>query len=155
MTWHLAAFAALMLSGSGMALADTGSDIPTAAIPAVKCLYGLFKSSPAVQAADLYTIEKGRSAIEFRFKGKDGNIIVAYLMLLTVSTPVTYDVTIPRKEPETAGWESVDFISSLKLSSGCGVTAAFDNLVPGPKPRPEWQQVDWSTLSPSASPGPR
>jgi hypothetical protein len=145
----------LVMSAGSLAAADTGPGIPATAIPTVKCLYSLFKSSPAVQSADLYVIDAGRSAIEYRFKGKNGNVITGDLMLLAISPRVTYDIAIPDDEPQAAGWESSEFFSNLNVGSKCPVTPAFDSLVPGPKPRAEWQHVDWSSLlTPAPSPSP-
>lgn len=150
-------FGALVMS-VGMASAYTHSEIPATAIPTVKCVYDLLKASPAVQSADVYVIDDVRSAVEFRFNGKDSKIIIADLMLLAGSPSkaydMTYDIKIARNEPQAAGWESTGFISSLMVSSKCRVTPAFDDLIPGPEPRADWQQIDPSTLSPSAVPSP-
>jgi hypothetical protein len=133
--------------------ADTRPTIPAPAIPAVKCLHGLFDSSQAVQSAELYVIDQLRSAIEYRFVGKNGKVITADLMLLASTRP-TYDITIQRPEPEAAGWEALDFFTSLNASSKCRLSAASDSLIPGPKPRAEWQHIDWSTLLPVPRPSP-
>ena len=132
--------------------------IPASAIPTVKCLYSLFKSSPAVQAVDIYVVDEWRLAIEFRFTGKDRKAIISDLMLFSAESDkgydITYDIQIPRSEPDAAGWDSADFVYSLNLGSKCGVSPVFDSTVPGPKARDEWQRVDPSTLLPLGTPSP-
>jgi hypothetical protein len=145
-------FTALVLSAGSIASANTSSHIPESAVPAVTCIYLLFKSSPDVQSVDVYAIDELRSAVEYRFKEKDGNVIVGDLMLLASPVRVTYNIKILPNEPEKAGWASLEFSSKLNVSSKCHVFPALDSLVPGPKPRAEWQEVDWPipATSPSA-----
>jgi hypothetical protein len=150
MWWRwVSPFAALAIGVLNVASADTSPSIPVTAIPTVKCVYGLLKSSPAVQSVDVYVIDEFRSAVEYRFKGKDGDVIIADLRLLASPADVTYEITIPRDEPQKAEWESTEFLSSLNVSSKCPVSPAFDSVVPGPKPRAEWQHMDWPSLLPS------
>lgn len=149
----LAVALTLVVSAESVAASDTQPGIPPVAIPTVKCLYNLFRSSPAVLSADLYVIDNIRSAVEYRFKGENGSVITGELMLLSISR-VTYDITISRNEPQAAGWESLEFFDKLNAGSKCPITPAFDSLTPGPKPRTEWRQVDWSTLLPSPASSP-
>lgn len=145
--------AALLLRAGDTALANNGAQIQEGSIPAVSCAHLLLKSNPAVQSVNLFVVDEHRSAIEFRFKGKAGNLITADLMI-SHGSDTMYDISIPENEPEAAGWESTDFVSSLKLSSKCYLTPAFDSVMPGPKPRAEWQQVDWP-IEATSPPTPR
>jgi hypothetical protein len=135
------------------ALADSLS--PTAE-PAVRCAYRLLKSSSDVQSVEIYAIDPNgsillvsRSAVEFRFNGKDGRPITADLMLLAGPPHVTADVNMPRDESQEAGWESLALLERLHIYSDCGIGAALDDLIPGPKPRSEWIRLGWPSLSPA------
>lgn len=149
MNWRCASLvAALVVSVGNSANADALPDIPSATIPTVNCIYHLLKSNGAIQSVDVYAIDDVRSAVEYRFKGKDGNVIIADLMLLTVSPRVTYDIAILKNEPQEAGWQSTEFLSNLNVSSKCHIAPAFDSLMPPPSPRTEWRLIDWSKQPP-------
>ena len=140
------------MSAGTIAPADTGHQIPESAVTAVTCIYQLLKSSPTVQSVNVYAIDDLRSAVEYRLKGKDGSAITEDLMLLALAGRVTYDFETQPNETEKAERASLEFSSKLNLSSKCHVFPAFDSLVPGPKPRAEWKQVEWPipATSPSA-----
>lgn len=133
---------------------DNGPTIPAAAIPKIKCLHNLLESSRAVQSAVLYVIDDVRSAIEYRFKNSSGYVLKDDLMLLALADSVTYDFRVLPNEPDTKAVASDHFFSSLNADSKCHVSPAFDSTIPFPKPRSEWQRLDWSTLLPVPAPSP-
>lgn len=149
MNWRCASLVAfLLLSVGSAAIADAPPGIQSGTIPTVNCIYHLLKATRAVQSVDVYAIDEIRSALEYRFKGKDGNDIIADLMLEGPAADVSYDVTIPQNEPQEAGWESTEILSALHVNSKCHVSPAFDSLMPPPSPRPEWRRIDWSNQPP-------
>jgi hypothetical protein len=148
MRWHCVPLAgALVVSVGNAANAAAPPGISSATIPVVNCAYHLLKTNPAVQSVDVYAIDDSRSAVEYRFRGKDGNVIVADLML-AAHGEVTYDITMPRNESQEAGFESAEFLSSLGLSSKCNVAPVFDSVMPLPSPRADWRRIDWSNQPP-------
>lgn len=150
----LSLFAALTISVGSLASADTEPSISPAVIRTVKCVYDLLKSSPAVQSVDVYVVDKSRSAVEYRFKGKHGNVVTSDLMLTTTFVPdVIWEIIEPQGKSRDDLPESDPF-SAEKMDSICHVSPGFDDTIPGPKPRAEWQQVDPSTLLPSPVPSP-
>lgn len=146
-------FAVLTMGVGNSTPVQARTAIPVTAISTVRCLYRLLKSNSVVRAVDVYAIDEARSAVEFRFRGKSGNVMIADLMLVTLSK-ITYDVTIPQDESQEAGWEALAILSTLNVDSICRVFPALDDMVPGPEPRDGWQPVDSSTFVPAPVPKP-
>ena len=123
-------------------------EISPAAMPALKCVYGLLQSYAAVQSVDAYAVDGLRSAIEYSFRDRDGRIVISDIMLSGVSIDgaLTYSgVPHLRDSQKTIGME-MDFLRSVSadLRSKCHVTPALDDLLPEPKSRPQWRRVDLS-----------
>src|ERR1051325_7054788 len=115
--------------------------IPTAAIPTVRCIHRVLKSSSAVKSVSLYSIDGFRFAIEYAFRNKDGRVVVSDIEFFDLGGTVTVGDRIPREVSMETPDEAQRLESQLDLTAKCHLQGAFDNLLPQPKARADWQQI--------------
>jgi hypothetical protein len=141
--WRLL-FAAVSFGVGASALADALPDIPTAAMPTVKCIYRVLKSSTTIQSVSLYSIDGFRFAAEYVFRNKADQVVVSDIeLLIDPNGSVTETDKIPREISEETANEGEDLESKLDLNSKCHLAAALDNLLPEPRARADWRRIDW------------
>ena len=127
------------------ALADPQVGIPPEALPAVKCIYRLLKSSSAIQSVDVYSMDGFRTGIEYAFRDHNGQVLVSDIELVSPSADAVFlGDKVPRELSEEAVNKGQDLLFGLHLDEKCRLTWAFDNLLPQPKARTEWRRLDLS-----------
>ena len=137
-------FATVSLCIGSAALARDLPDIPLAARPTVSCIHRVLKSGSVVQSVSLYSIDEDRFAAEYVFRNKDGQFVTSDIeFFIDEEGSVTETDKVPREVSEETMREAEDLESKLNLHSKCHLTAAFDNDIPGPKARADWQRMDW------------
>lgn len=122
--------------------------IPTKLVPTVQCIYSVLKSSGAVQSLSLYSIDDFRFAVEYGFRNKDDQDVVSDIEFFDLGGSVTKGDKIPREVSRGAANEANEMETKLGLLSKCGLNSAFDNLLPQPKARTDWQKIDWPSEQP-------
>lgn len=130
----------VLLASVSAISACSQSKIATATIPAVECVYRLMRSDPAIQSVDVYAVDRFRSAIEYRFRDKEGELTAD--LVLTGWKPGRSTFYMPGSKSARSSFREGEFISKLNLQR-CPLSPAFDDLEPPPKPRDEWRQVNW------------
>lgn len=136
------------LLGLASAMADPAPVIPTAAIPSVRCIHQVLKSSGAVHSVSLYSIDSDRFAIEYAFQDKAGRNVVSDIEFFFFEQRGAVWVTdlVPREVSEETADEAQALESRLELFSKCHLDQTFDNMIPQPKMRADWQKMDWPNI---------
>jgi hypothetical protein len=154
MTRHWSIFFAAVIFGAGVpVMAATLAPapvpaIPTALIPTVQCVHSVLKSSSTVRSISLYSIDGFRFATEYVFRNKDDPDVVFDIEFYALGGSVTESNKIPREVSMESASEAQSLESQLSLASKCHLNPAFDNLIPQPKPRADWQKIDWPSGGP-------
>lgn len=133
-------FAVASLGTGSPAMAAPAPSVPAAAIPTIQCIHRALQSSSAVQSISLYSIDDFRFAVEFSFRNKAGRIVVSDIEFFELDGAVIIGDKVPREvsvETASEGQELVD------LDSICHLNGGFDNLLPQPNARADWQRIDW------------
>ena len=144
MTSHRRILSVVISLGVGFpAMAAPVPSLAPAAIPTVQCIHHALKSSSAVQSVSLYSIDGFRFSIEFAFRNKDGQIVVSDIEFFVQGGTVTVGDKVPREVSMETASEAQDLESKLDLTSSCHLQYSFDNLLPWPKARADWQKMDW------------
>lgn len=123
------------------AFAAPEPSLPATAIPMVRCIYGVLKSSSAVQSVSLYSIDGFRFAIEYAFRNNDSRVVVSDIEFFGASAMITDK--IPREIPQDTANEAQALETKLNLNSECHLRYAFDNIYPEAKARADWQRMDF------------
>jgi len=123
------------------AIAAPEPSFPAGAIPMVRCIYGVLKSSDEVQSISLYSIDGFRFAIEYAFRNKGGRVVVSDLEFFGESTYLTDK--IPREISQDTTYEAQALERRLNLNSKCHLRYSLDNIYPQPKARADWQRMDF------------
>jgi hypothetical protein len=123
------------------AIAAPEPSLPAAAIPMVRCIYGVLKSSNEVQSISLYSIDGFRFALEYTFHTKGGRVVVYDLEFFGEDTYLTDK--IPREISQDNADEAQALERRLNLNSKCHLRYSFDNIYPQPKARADWQRMDF------------
>jgi hypothetical protein len=147
---------ALSISFWGAAMADDlpsvevlssppASSIPASAIPMVKCMRDVLKSSSAVQSVSLYSVDGFRFAIEYVFRDKNGQAAVFddEMFIEDSDGSVTAGDKIPREISEKSMNEAEDLETKLGLETKCHLESAMDNILPQPPARSNWRKLAW------------
>jgi len=135
--------AVVVFLGSESVLADPLPALPIAAMPAAQCIHRVLKSSSAVRSVDLYSIDGDRFAVEYVFRNKDNQAVVSDIEFFELNGSVIQGDKIPREVSMETASEAQDLESKLDLVSKCHLHPAFDNLLPPPKARIDWQEIGW------------
>lgn len=130
----------VLLASVGCITACSQPRIATATVPAVECVYRLMRANPAIQSVDVYAVDRFRSAIEYNFRDKYGDLTADLVLTGWKPGISTFYMSGP-KSARSSSREGA-FISNLKLQR-CPLNPAFDDLEPPPKPRNEWKRVSW------------
>jgi hypothetical protein len=116
----------------------------TAALPAVQCIYRVLKSSSAVKKVTLYSIDGYRFAIEYSFRINKTKLAFADLeFTVEPDGSLMEGDRIPREESMKTADAALKLESKRNLISKCSLGVAFDNVFPPPKPRADWQRINW------------
>ena len=99
-------------------------------------------------------VDNVSSAIEYRFRGKHGNDIIADLMLTTGAAPDVLWSVIALQNKSGDDLAKSDPFVAAKMDSICHVSPGFDDRIPGQKPRAEWRKVDPTNLASAQSRSP-
>jgi len=134
-------FAAVSFGCCTVAIADSVAVVPPKAIPTVRCIHRVLKASSAIQSISLYAVDDARFAIEYAFRNKKGQVVVSDIEFFGHDGMVTDNIPIEVGQ-ETMD-EAQDLESKLDLTAKCHLHYSFDNLIPGPSARAEWQKMDW------------
>jgi hypothetical protein len=141
-------FMTAMALGTGLigAAAGSPSEMPSAAITTLKCVYRVLASNSEITSVEAYTVDGFRFALEYRFRGKDGHQEVSDLMI----SGANYSYPILHNESREVIGQEMDLAMKIRdrLKSDCHVSPAFDNMLPAPKERAEWQPLDLPDHSP-------
>ena len=129
----------LLASVSGIT-ACSQPKIATATVPAVECVYRLMRADPAIQSVDVYAVDRFRSAIEYRFRDKYGDLTAD--LVLTGWKPGRSTFYVSGSKSARSSSREGAFISNLKLQR-CPLSPAFDDLEPPPKSRNDWKRANW------------
>ena len=138
-----AIFVAIFLCTTIQAAVGQVPSVPAVAIPVVQCMHRLLKSSNEVQSVDLYSIDGFRIAVEYAFRNEEGAVVVSDIELLPLGRSVDEGDKIPREVSLKTAGEGQDLEQKLGLASKCHYSFSFDNLLPQPKARADWQKLDW------------
>jgi hypothetical protein len=145
---------ALSISFWGSAMADDlpvwllpsppKSSIPASAIPTVKCLRDVLKSSSEVQSVSLYSIDGFRFAVEYVFRGKNGQTAVFDDEMFKDSDgSVVEGDQIPREISDESANEAQDLETKLDLQAKCHLEYIGDGILPEQPARSDWRKLDW------------
>jgi hypothetical protein len=137
------------------AIADPQPIVKPSFVTAVNCIRQIFQSNGSVETVDLYRVPNREFAIEFRFVDTDNQLVVGDIMLSdrpSWGTEITYttlhfftqEEVLRGDQGKVVDRESA-FVDSLDLARNCGTSGpgGFDDTLPGPAPRSQWQKVDW------------
>jgi hypothetical protein len=120
-------------------------DIPVTKMAAMKCVYGPLNSNREIRSVTVYSIDGFRHAIEYTFRGKSGHVLIGDMMISgAMDGDFGWSVVSFHDESTDEGFEELDFLMKAvpDLNSRCHLTPVGDHLIPGPKPRSEWQRID-------------
>jgi hypothetical protein len=118
---------------------------------ALKCVYNLLNSSLGVQKVEAFSVDGFRHAIEFTIRAENGHVLTGDMMLSErTNGTFTWSVRAFHGESTEDGFEELDFLTKAipDLDSKCHMTPAMDNLLPGPRPRSEWQRINLENSAP-------
>lgn len=146
---RIARFVAALVLATAIAPAGAEPQPPifAKAEATVKCVYRVFKSNPAVQSAEAYGVDDFRFAIEITFRGKDGRLLTSDTLVAVMPDGSAFESGMTLEAMDVMG-RDVD----KALRSKCHVPSAFDNLLPGPNDRAEWQRIDLGISPTNESP---
>jgi hypothetical protein len=122
------------------------SSIPMSAIPTVKCVRELLKSSSAVQSVSLYSVDGFRFSVEYVFRDKKGQFVFSDIEMYALpgKTSIFESDKVPREISEETMSEADDLELGLDLFTKCNLdNHSFDNLIPQPAARADWRRIDW------------
>jgi hypothetical protein len=135
-------FTAISIGASVPAMAASAPVIPAAVVPAVQCIHRVLKSSSAVQSVSLYSVDGFRFAAEYVFRNKENQAVVSDIEFYELEGSVMESDKIPREISAETADEGQKLEEKLELVSKCHLDQAFDNLLPQPKARADWQKFD-------------
>jgi hypothetical protein len=128
--------------------------LPTQERLALACLHRFIASRPNAYSVDAYLIDGYRSAVEYKYRNKDGNEAVGDVMLSYFEgMDVSYEFLDVHGGTSQAGNEDMDLVlgqrdvDSRRMETLCHVTGGFDDTVPGPHPRTDWLKVNLAHLA--------
>jgi len=144
MNRNLRTLLAFISLGTGLPVnAQPVSNLVFAANPTVQCIYHALKSSSAVQSVSLYSADVSRFFIEYAFRNKEGQIVSSDIELFMGGDAVMRGDMIPREVSMETANEAHELEEKLDLTSNCRFQYSFDNVVPGPGARADWQKISW------------
>jgi hypothetical protein len=119
---------------------SNASDIPAPEKALLECIYHLLKSKAEVQSVEVYARDDWRFAFEYTTRDTRGQVLISDLMLFGNS----WNMQPQHGESTETGFKELDFLTKSfpDMDSKCHVSPAGDYLLPGPKPRAEWRQIE-------------
>ena len=137
--------AGVLIAACASPISVSAPSIAPAKLAAMKCVYGALKSAPEVQSVAVYSIDGFRHAIEYTMRTRSGHVLAGDMMISGATDgDFGWSVVAFHGETTDEGFEELDFLMNAvpNLDSKCHLKPVGDHLIPGPKPRSEWQRMD-------------
>jgi len=128
----------------GSGLADAPPAVPALTVPTIQCIHRVLKASRSVESVSFYSIDGSRFAVEYVFRNKDNQAVTFDMELIPEKDGSVFETNkVPREISQETMTEAETLESRLDLPSKCHFSGALDDLIPEPKARADWREIDW------------